>query len=79
MLKVLSKSLLYVNSKLYNVGQIDVQSQDGRRLILSLCKDVSNGVAHLHHQANVIPNDLGARTCQITSQLIVKVSFSVKM
>ena len=53
-----------------------MQNQDGRRLVLSLCKDVSNGVAHLH-QANVIPNDLGARTCQITSQLIVKVSFDI--
>ena len=53
-----------------------MQNQDGRRLVLSLCKDVSNGVAHLH-QANVIPSDLGARTCQITSQLIVKVSFDI--
>ena len=55
------------------IGQIDLQSQQGRRLLLSLCKDVANGLAHLH-QVKQIPTDLGARTCQITSQLIVKVS-----
>ena len=54
------------------IGQIDLQSQQGRRLLLSLCKDVANGLAHLH-QVKQIPTDLGARTCQITSQLIVKV------
>ena len=51
---------------------MDLEKQEGRRLLLSLCKDVALGLAHLHN-TNAIPEDLGARTCQITGELIVKI------
>ena len=51
---------------------MDLERQEGKRLLLSLCKDVAQGLAHLHN-INVIPEDLGARTCQITAELIVKI------
>ena len=53
-------------------GQINLEEQKGRRLLLSLCRDVANGLAYLH-SIEEIPEDLGARTCQITSDLVVKV------
>ena len=53
-------------------GQIELEKQEGRKLLLSLCRDVANGLAHLHN-VNVIPEDLGARTCKITAELTVKI------
>ena len=42
------------------------------QLQLSFCRDIIRGLAHLH-DVLLIPLDLGARTCQVTQSLSIKV------
>ena len=48
------------------------QMSDLPQLQMSFCKDILKGLAHLHDMLQV-PLDLGARSCQVTQNLTIKV------
>ena len=47
------------------------------QLQLSFCRDIIRGLAHLH-DVLLIPLDLGARTCQVTQSLSIKVKHTYR-
>ena len=49
------------------------QMSDLPQLQMSFCKDILKGLAHLHDMLQV-PLDLGARSCQVTQNLTIKVN-----